>query len=71
MDAPISSYSNWKFIFFADIFGSLRASIYDDEVWKWVLETTKGIENIGNKLVNSKDNPPTFEKPTMKIEKIF
>ena len=29
------------------------------------------IQNIGKKLVNSKDGPPTFEKPTMKIEKLL
>ena len=30
-----------------------------------------GIQNIGKKLVNSKDDPPTFEKPAMTIEKLL
>ena len=30
-----------------------------------------GIQNIGNKLVNSKDGPPTFENPAMTIENLI
>ena len=30
-----------------------------------------GIQNIGKKLVNSKDGPPTFENPAMTIEKLL
>ena len=30
-----------------------------------------GIQNIGKKLVNSKDGPPTFGKPTITIEKLL
>ncbi|WP_414478789.1 AAA family ATPase, partial [Salmonella enterica] len=52
-----------------DFFGALRARVYDDEVRKWVSET--GIENIGKRLVNSRDGPPTFEKPTMTIETLL
>lgn len=52
-----------------DFFGALRARVYDDEVRKWVSE--KGIENIGKSLVNSRDGPPTFEKPAMTIEKLL
>ena len=29
------------------------------------------IQNIGKKLVNSKDGPPTFEKPAMTIENVL
>ncbi|XP_057789020.1 ribulose bisphosphate carboxylase/oxygenase activase 2, chloroplastic [Salvia miltiorrhiza] len=52
-----------------DFFGALRARVYDDEVRKWV--TTIGIENVGGKLVNSRDGPPTFEQPKMTLEKLL
>nr|AHL24664.1 ribulose-1,5-bisphosphate carboxylase/oxygenase activase small isoform [Pinus massoniana] len=52
-----------------DFFGALRARVYDDEVRKWISQ--KGIENIGKSLVNSRDGPPTFEKPAMTIEKLL
>ena len=52
-----------------DFFGALRARVYDDEVRKWVTET--GVENIGKKLVNSKEGPPKFEQPKMTIEKLL
>ncbi len=53
----------------ADFFGALRARVYDDEVRKWVVAT--GVENLGKKLVNSKDGPVTFEKPKMTIDKLM
>ncbi|VAH92451.1 unnamed protein product [Triticum turgidum subsp. durum] len=43
--------------------------MYDDEVRKWV--TSTGIENIGKKLVNSRDGPVTFEQPKMTVEKLL
>ena len=43
--------------------------MYDDEVRKWVGGI--GVENMGKKLVNSKDGPVTFEKPAMTIEKLM
>ncbi|GJN05199.1 hypothetical protein PR202_ga22808 [Eleusine coracana subsp. coracana] len=52
-----------------DFFGALRARVYDDEVRKWVAEV--GVENIGKRLVNSREGPPTFEQPTMTIEKLL
>eukprot|EP00928_Gymnodinium_smaydae_P040986 TRINITY_DN27760_c0_g1_i1.p1 TRINITY_DN27760_c0_g1~~TRINITY_DN27760_c0_g1_i1.p1 ORF type:complete len:251 (+),score=32.17 TRINITY_DN27760_c0_g1_i1:200-952(+) len=52
-----------------DFFGALRARVYDDEVRKWISQ--KGIENIGRSLVNSRDGPPTFEKPAMTIDKLL
>ncbi|XP_024521390.1 uncharacterized protein LOC9655422 isoform X2 [Selaginella moellendorffii] len=52
-----------------DFFGALRARVYDDEVRKWI--TQVGVENIGPKLVNSKDGPPTFPKPPMTIDKLL
>ncbi|KAG5583853.1 hypothetical protein H5410_044287 [Solanum commersonii] len=39
-----------------DFFGALRARVYDDEVRKWIGST--GIEQIGEKLLNSRDEPP-------------
>ncbi|KAI4996900.1 hypothetical protein ZWY2020_052242 [Hordeum vulgare] len=52
-----------------DFFGALRARVYDDEVRKWVGST--GIENIGKRLVNSRDGPVTFEQPKMTVEKLL
>nr|PNR30757.1 hypothetical protein PHYPA_027073 [Physcomitrium patens] len=52
-----------------DFFGALRARVYDDEVRKWIAKV--GIENIGRNLVNSKDGPPTFQKPAMTIDKLM
>ncbi|VAI04515.1 unnamed protein product [Triticum turgidum subsp. durum] len=52
-----------------DFFGALRARVYDDEVRKWV--TSTGIENIGKRLVNSRDGPVTFEQPKMTVEKLL
>jgi hypothetical protein len=52
-----------------DFFGAVRARVYDDEVRNWV--TNIGVENMGKKLVNSKDGPPTFAKPAMTIEKLM
>jgi len=52
-----------------DFFGALRARVYDDEVRKWVSAT--GIENLGKKLVNSRDGPVTFEQPKMTVEKLL
>ena len=43
--------------------------MYDDEVRKWVGGI--GVENMGKKLVNSKDGPVTFEKPAMTIDKLM
>lgn len=52
-----------------DFFGALRARVYDDEVRKWVGEV--GVETMGKKLVNSREGPPTFKKPTMTVEKLL
>lgn len=52
-----------------DFFGALRARVYDDEVRKWVSGT--GIDNVGEKLLNSRDGPPTFEQPKMTLEKLL
>ncbi|XP_073526034.1 uncharacterized protein [Phyllobates terribilis] len=52
-----------------DFFGALRARVYDDEVRKWVSE--QGVENVGKRLVNSKDGPVSFEQPKMTVEKLL
>ncbi|KAL3645315.1 Ribulose bisphosphate carboxylase/oxygenase activase 2, chloroplastic [Castilleja foliolosa] len=52
-----------------DFFGALRARVYDDEVKKWIGEV--GVENIGRKLVNSREGPPKFEQPKMTVEKLL
>ncbi|OMO66400.1 ATPase, AAA-type, core [Corchorus capsularis] len=52
-----------------DFFGALRARVYDDEVRKWISEI--GVQNIGRRLVNSKEAPPTFEQPKMTLQKLL
>ncbi len=43
--------------------------MYDDEVRKWV--STTGVENLGKRLVNSRDGPVTFDKPRMTLDKLM
>ncbi|CAN1849875.1 Ribulose bisphosphate carboxylase/oxygenase activase, chloroplastic [Linum perenne] len=52
-----------------DFFGALRARVYDDEVRKWL--NGIGVENVGRRLVNSKEGPPTFEQPKMTVAKLL
>eukprot|EP00250_Pteridium_aquilinum_P016534 c23146_g1_i1 orf=367-1710(+) len=52
-----------------DFFGALRARVYDDAVRKWVGEI--GVEQMGKRLVNSREGPVTFEKPDMTIDKLL
>uniref|UniRef100_M1ARN5 Ribulose bisphosphate carboxylase/oxygenase activase, chloroplastic n=1 Tax=Solanum tuberosum TaxID=4113 RepID=M1ARN5_SOLTU len=52
-----------------DFFGALRARVYDDEVRKWIEKT--GIEQVGEKLLNSIEGPPKFEQPKMTIDKLL
>ncbi|KAL6907991.1 hypothetical protein ACP4OV_002161 [Aristida adscensionis] len=52
-----------------DFFGALRARVYDDEVRRWVAEV--GVENVGKRLVNSREGPPKFEQPRMTIDKLM
>ena len=55
--------------FCVDFFGALRARVYDDEVRNWV--SGVGVDNVGKKLVNSKEGPPTFDQPKMTLEKLL
>ncbi|KAI6675104.1 hypothetical protein NL676_003010 [Syzygium grande] len=48
---------------------ALRARVYDDEVRKWVAKI--GVENVGKRLVNSKEGPPTFKQPRMTLDKLL
>lgn len=49
-----------------DFFGAIRARVYDDRVRSFIQDI--GLEEIGTRLVNSRDGKVTFEKPTMSIE---
>ncbi|KAL8517527.1 hypothetical protein ACS0TY_015687 [Phlomoides rotata] len=42
-----------------DFFGAIRARVYDDEVRKWIARV--GVENVGGKIVNSREKLPEFE----------
>jgi len=48
-----------------DFFGALRARVYDDKVREFVAEI--GIENIGKRLVNSREGKVEFDKPQMAL----
>ncbi|TYI33203.1 hypothetical protein ES332_A04G116600v1 [Gossypium tomentosum] len=52
-----------------DFFGALRARVYDDEVRKWISDV--GLQNVGKRLVNSREGPPTFEQPEMTLQKLL
>jgi hypothetical protein len=53
----------------ADFFGALRARVYDDEVRRWI--SSVGVENVGKRLVNSKEGPPIFKEPEMTLEQLL
>ncbi|XP_047311238.1 ribulose bisphosphate carboxylase/oxygenase activase, chloroplastic-like [Impatiens glandulifera] len=52
-----------------DFFGAVRARVYDDELMKWVFSI--GVENVGKRLVNSREDPPMFDPPEMTMEKLM
>ena len=49
-----------------DFFGALRSRVYDDKVRDFV--TDLGIENVGRRLVNSKEGAVKFDKIEMTLE---
>ena len=49
-----------------DFFGALRARVYDDKVREFVAGI--GIENIGTRLINSREGKVEFEKPEMSLD---
>jgi hypothetical protein len=48
-----------------DFFGALRARVYDDKVRDWIEKL--GVENIGKRLINSREGAVEFEKPSMTL----
>jgi len=48
-----------------DFFGALRARVYDDKVRDWIADL--GVDNIGARLINSRDGKVEFEKPAMNL----
>merc|ERR1719377_326110 len=52
-----------------DFFGALRARIYDDKVREFISET--GLDNLSKRLVNSREGPPSFEKPFMSVDTLL
>jgi hypothetical protein len=47
----------------------MQARVYDDKVREFV--TTIGMENIGKRLVNSREGKVTFEKPEMDLNTLL
>merc|ERR1719261_203450 len=52
-----------------DFFGALRARVYDDMVKDFCAGI--GIENLGKRLVNSKDGDVTFDNPNMSLDNLL
>merc|ERR1740127_229280 len=52
-----------------DFFGALRARIYDDKVREFVIDT--GVENLGSRLVNSREGPVRFANPNMTLPNLM
>ena len=52
-----------------DFFGALRARVYDDAVRAFINDL--GVENIGTRLINSREGKVTFEKPAMTLDKLL
>ena len=52
-----------------DFFGALRARVYDDKVRDFIQGI--GVENIGKRLINSREGKVEFEKPSMPLETLI
>merc|ERR1712118_603827 len=52
-----------------DFFGALRARVYDDMVKDFCANI--GIENLGKRLVNSKDGDVPFDTPNMSLDNLL
>jgi len=48
-----------------DFFGALRARVYDDKVREFIQGI--GVENMGKRLINSREGKVVFEKPVMSL----
>ncbi|KAJ9513482.1 hypothetical protein QJQ45_006038 [Haematococcus lacustris] len=49
-----------------DFFGALRARVYDEKVRDFVSQL--GVENLGKRLINSREGKVTFERPRMTLD---
>lgn len=49
-----------------DFFGALRARVYDEQVRNFIQSI--GVENLGKRLVNSREGKVNFEKPRMTLD---
>ena len=52
-----------------DFFGALRARVYDDKVREFIEGI--GVENIGKRLINSREGKVDFEKPQMNLDTLM
>ena len=52
-----------------DFFGALRSRVYDDLVRDFVSNT--GVENLGSRLVNSREGPVKFANPNMTLPNLM
>ena len=52
-----------------DFFGALRSRVYDEEVRKFIGEV--GVENLGKRLINSKDGPVKLPQPHIDLGRLI
>jgi len=52
-----------------DFFGALRARVYDEQVRSFI--ATTGVENLGKRLVNSREGKVQFQKPNMSLDNLM
>lgn len=52
-----------------DFFGALRARVYDEQIRAFIQEV--GLENLGKRLLNSKQGAVEFHKPNMNLETLL
>jgi len=52
-----------------DFFSALRSRIYDEQILHFI--QTVGFERISSRLVNSVEDPPTFQKPNFSLSRLI
>lgn len=52
-----------------DFFGALRSRIYDEQVRDFIHQV--GLEQVSRRVVNSKDGPPSFQKPQFNLSRLL
>mmetsp|Transcript_9687 Transcript_9687/g.16805 ORF Transcript_9687/g.16805 Transcript_9687/m.16805 type:complete len:461 (+) Transcript_9687:80-1462(+) len=52
-----------------DFFGAIRSRVYDDEIRTFI--SGIGVENIGKRVVNSKEKLPEFTKPHITVDTLI